>query len=112
MAENYKKWGCCLEFITDRSQEGTQFCRGFGGIGGTLRWKVLVVGFRTEHRCACQLRCTPPPLSQPRTGSCVFCSTAKNAARTLRAQQVDFGAIERAEELDAELEGVDDEYGF
>jgi len=42
----------------------------------------------------------------------VFCSTAKNAARTLRAQQVDFGAIERAEELDAELEGVDDEYGF
>ena len=40
MAENYKQYGCNLEFITDRSGEGTQFCKGFGGIGGTLRWKV------------------------------------------------------------------------
>ncbi len=39
-AENYKKFGCRMEFITDRSQEGSQFCRGFGGIGGTLRWSV------------------------------------------------------------------------
>lgn len=29
-----------MEFITDRSQEGSQFCKGFGGIGGLLRWKV------------------------------------------------------------------------
>jgi peptide chain release factor subunit 1 len=29
-----------LEFVTDRSQEGSQFCKGFGGIGGLLRWKV------------------------------------------------------------------------
>ncbi|GMH68209.1 hypothetical protein TrST_g5427 [Triparma strigata] len=40
MAEHYKDFGCNLEFITDRSGEGTQFCKGFGGIGGTLRWKV------------------------------------------------------------------------
>jgi len=39
-AENYKDYGCNLEFITDRSAEGTQFVKGFGGIGGTLRWKV------------------------------------------------------------------------
>ena len=39
-AENYKGFGCNLEFITDRSAEGTQFVKGFGGIGGILRWKV------------------------------------------------------------------------
>lgn len=38
-ANNYFKWGCELEFITDRSQEGSQFCKGFGGIGGILRFK-------------------------------------------------------------------------
>ena len=36
----YKGFGCKLEFITNRSQEGAQFCKGFGGIGGILRWKV------------------------------------------------------------------------
>lgn len=40
LAENYKNFGATLEFITDRSQEGSQFCKGFGGIGGILRWKV------------------------------------------------------------------------
>lgn len=40
MANNYKNFGANLEFVTDRSQEGSQFCRGFGGIGGLLRWKV------------------------------------------------------------------------
>jgi len=39
-AENYKSFGCNLEFITDRSAEGQQFVKGFGGIGGILRWKV------------------------------------------------------------------------
>jgi len=39
-ANNYKKFGCNLEFVTDRSSEGTQFVKGFGGIGGILRWKV------------------------------------------------------------------------
>lgn len=40
LANTYKTFGAALEFVTDRSQEGSQFCRGFGGIGGLLRWKV------------------------------------------------------------------------
>merc|ERR1719298_171106 len=40
LANNYKSFGTTLEFITNRSQEGSQFCRGFGGIGGILRWRV------------------------------------------------------------------------
>lgn len=39
-ATNYKQFGATLEIITDRSQEGSQFCRGFGGMGGILRYKV------------------------------------------------------------------------
>ena len=59
LAENYTQFGATLEFVTsksfltsvgqwiaadvyrlDRSQEGNQFCKGFGGIGGLLRYKV------------------------------------------------------------------------
>jgi len=40
LAENYKSFGTELEFVTDRSQEGAQFVRGFGGIGGFLRWAI------------------------------------------------------------------------
>ncbi len=29
-----------MQFITDKSQEGYQFCNGFGGIGGFLRYKL------------------------------------------------------------------------
>jgi peptide chain release factor subunit 1 len=29
-----------LEFVTNKSQEGAQFVKGFGGIGGLLRYKV------------------------------------------------------------------------
>jgi len=39
-AENYKTFGAALEFVTNRSQEGSQFVKGFGGIGGLLRYKV------------------------------------------------------------------------
>jgi peptide chain release factor subunit 1 len=39
-ADNYTKFGTQLEFVTNRSQEGNQFCKGFGGVGGLLRWKV------------------------------------------------------------------------
>lgn len=34
LANNYKNFGATLEIITDKSQEGSQFVRGFGGIGG------------------------------------------------------------------------------
>ncbi|XP_065648372.1 eukaryotic peptide chain release factor subunit 1 isoform X2 [Hydra vulgaris] len=40
LANKYKSFGAHLEIVTDRSQEGSQFCRGFGGIGGLLRYKV------------------------------------------------------------------------
>jgi len=39
-ANNYKKFGAKLEIVTNRSQEGSQFVKGFGGIGGILRYKV------------------------------------------------------------------------
>ncbi|KAI5082756.1 hypothetical protein GOP47_0002499 [Adiantum capillus-veneris] len=39
-ANEYKKFGCTLEFVTNKSQEGSQFCRGFGGIGGILRYQL------------------------------------------------------------------------
>ena len=36
LANNYKTFGATLEIITDRSQEGSQYVKGFGGIGGEL----------------------------------------------------------------------------
>ncbi len=49
LANNYKKFGCVLEFVTNRSQEGSQFCRGFGGIGGILRYSVDVTEFEVAE---------------------------------------------------------------
>lgn len=40
LAENYRQFGTSLELVTDRSQSGMQFVKGFGGIGGLLRYKV------------------------------------------------------------------------
>ncbi len=40
LAENFKTFGAKLQFVTDKSQEGSQFCKGFGGIGGILRYQV------------------------------------------------------------------------
>jgi len=40
IANHYKDFGAVLEIVTDRSQEGSQFCKGFGGIGGMLRYRV------------------------------------------------------------------------
>ena len=37
IAENYVSFGASLQFITDKSSEGFQFVKGFGGIGGFLR---------------------------------------------------------------------------
>ncbi|VDM03605.1 unnamed protein product [Schistocephalus solidus] len=38
LALNYRSFGAILEIVTDRSQEGSQFVRGFGGIGGKLKF--------------------------------------------------------------------------
>lgn len=60
LADNYKKYGmelgvesnrslgCTLEFITNKSQEGAQFCKGFGGIGGILRWKIDLMSMQDD----------------------------------------------------------------
>ena len=40
LAEKHKEFGANLEFVTNGSQEGAQFVKGFGGIGGLLRYKV------------------------------------------------------------------------
>lgn len=40
LAEKYKDFGAALEFVSDRSSEGNQFVKGFGGIGAVLRYKV------------------------------------------------------------------------
>ena len=40
LVEHYKNYGATLEFITNRSQEGYQFEKGFGGFGGILRYKI------------------------------------------------------------------------
>lgn len=36
LANEYKRFGATLEIVTDKSQEGAQFVRGFGGIGGNF----------------------------------------------------------------------------
>jgi len=51
-ANNYKKFGAVLEFVTNKSQEGSQFCKGFGGIGGLLRYKVDFAALENEHLVA------------------------------------------------------------
>ncbi|VVT46754.1 uncharacterized protein SAPINGB_P001370 [Magnusiomyces paraingens] len=40
LAEKYRDFGAALEFVTDKSSEGAQFVKGFGGIGAILRYKV------------------------------------------------------------------------
>lgn len=42
LAIHYKDYGCEIEFVTDKSPEGTQFLKGFSGLGGFLRYKVEV----------------------------------------------------------------------
>lgn len=34
--------------MTNKSQEGAQFCKGFGGIGGLLRYRIDLT--TTEHQ--------------------------------------------------------------
>ena len=40
IAENYQQFGVTLEIISDKTSEGSQFCKGFGGIGGILRFQL------------------------------------------------------------------------
>eukprot|EP01027_Heterolobosea_sp_BB2_P020563 GEZU01029341.1.p1 GENE.GEZU01029341.1~~GEZU01029341.1.p1 ORF type:complete len:441 (+),score=170.51 GEZU01029341.1:79-1401(+) len=49
LANNYKRFGCTLEFITNKSPEGAQFCKGFGGIGGLLRYRVDIEAINSAY---------------------------------------------------------------
>merc|ERR1712137_550159 len=40
LAEKYRDFGANLEFVSDRSSEGNQFVKGFGGIGAILRYAL------------------------------------------------------------------------
>ena len=40
LLDNYKKYVSQLEIVTDKTSEGNQFMKGFGGIGGILRYKL------------------------------------------------------------------------
>jgi peptide chain release factor subunit 1 len=42
LVDHYKDFGVHLIFVSDRTSEGNQFVKGFGGVGATLRWKVDV----------------------------------------------------------------------
>jgi len=48
LANNYKNYGARLDIVTNRSQEGSQFCKGFGGLGGILRYKLELSEFEDE----------------------------------------------------------------
>ncbi|KAF3562071.1 hypothetical protein DY000_02011099 [Brassica cretica] len=45
LANEYRRFGCALEFVTNKSQEGSQFCTGFGGIGRILRYQLDMTAF-------------------------------------------------------------------
>jgi len=40
LAEHYNQFGIQLELVQDTTAEGSQFCKGFGGLGGILRYAV------------------------------------------------------------------------
>jgi len=43
LVDHYKEFGTQLEIIQDSTPEGSQFCQGFGGFGGLLRYKMFEV---------------------------------------------------------------------
>ena len=40
LGEHYTEYGVQLELVTDQTQEGFQFVRGFEGFGGLLRFQL------------------------------------------------------------------------
>ncbi|EEA24668.1 peptide chain release factor eRF/aRF, subunit 1 [Talaromyces marneffei ATCC 18224] len=64
LAEKYKDFGAALEFVSDRSSEGNQFVKGFGGIGALLRYKVnfeQLADFEDDDEFYDGILCTSPP---------------------------------------------------
>lgn len=40
LMENVSQHGCRLSFVSNSTTEGSQFCKGFGGLGGLLRYAM------------------------------------------------------------------------
>jgi len=58
--ENYTKYGAQLEFVSDRSQEGSQFVKGFGGVGALLRFALDVSTLEYEDEYQSPIPPFPP----------------------------------------------------
>jgi peptide chain release factor subunit 1 len=48
LVDNHNTFGAGLEFITNKSSEGSQFVRGFGGLGGFLRYQLDMMEINPE----------------------------------------------------------------
>ncbi|KAJ3272408.1 Polypeptide release factor (eRF1) in translation termination [Terramyces sp. JEL0728] len=49
LSEHFVDYGCKIELVTDKSQEGSQFVRGIGGIGAILRYAMNFEQFEDEY---------------------------------------------------------------
>jgi peptide chain release factor subunit 1 len=49
LAENYNEFGAKLHFITDKSSEGFQFVKGFGGIGAMMRYQLELENLNPDN---------------------------------------------------------------
>jgi eRF1 domain 3 len=60
--DNYTRYGAQLEFVSDRSQEGSQFVKGFGGVGALLRFQldVSTLDYDDEYFPNCVVKCLHP----------------------------------------------------
>lgn len=48
IVENHTKFGAEVKFVSDSTSEGTQFVKGFGGLGAMLRYKVDFTQYEEE----------------------------------------------------------------
>jgi peptide chain release factor subunit 1 len=54
LLENYKRYGTQMMLVSDKSGEGMQFIKGFGGFGGITRWKCVLGGFDDDENSTAQ----------------------------------------------------------
>jgi len=47
--EHYKEFGAEVVFVSDQTSSGSQFVKGFGGIGGLLRFEVSLPSMTSEE---------------------------------------------------------------
>lgn len=92
-ANNYKSFGATLEFVTNKSQEGSQFAKGFGGIGAILRWKVDFMTI-SDH------------MDNPDAAAAIKAAKAARAAAGTESGEGGAGAVEEEEEEESDGDSV------